>query len=128
MYHPHAPSTPIDMTEKKHTAEPPRHKSQRFAKRVSGAQWKAEVTGISESVRVLKLSRIGIELEIDSALEAGARYRIQLAHNGETTHTIFYVLRCPPHGQGTARVYRPAGLFVETLDRADLPETIPDAP
>ena len=82
---------------------------------------------MSESVRVLEVSRIGIQLETGLALEAGARYRIQLTHNGETTKTIFYVLRCPRHGKGSGRVYRPVGLFAETLNRDDLPATIPDA-
>jgi hypothetical protein len=116
------------MTEKKQTSERPAHKSQRFAKRVSGGQWNAEIVGITKPVRVVKVSRIGIELDSGSVLEVGARYRIHLTHNGETTKTTFYVLRCPHHGKGTERVYRPVGLFAETLNRADLPETIPDAP
>ena len=124
MYHRHE-HTPDEMTQKKRTSEPPARKSQRFAKRVSGGQWKADVEGIAEPVRVLAISRIGIELETGSALEVGARYRIRLTHSGETTTTTFYVLRCPRRGKGSASVYRPAGLFAETLNRADLPDTIP---
>ncbi|MGH7488735.1 MAG: hypothetical protein ACREMY_24510, partial [bacterium] len=81
----------------------------------------------SQPVRVLEISRIGIELETDSVLEVGARYGIGLTHHGETTKTDFYVLRCPRHGKGPGRVYRPAGIFAETLNRADLPDAIPGA-
>jgi len=39
------------------------------------------------------------------------------------------VLRCPAHRNGGERpTYRPAGLFVETLERLDLPEVIPPHP
>jgi hypothetical protein len=116
------------MTEKKEPSETPARILQRFAKRISGAEWKAEVDGMEHPVRVLKLSRIGLEIETDAPLKTDGRYRIRLTHAGRTTSTIFYVLRCPEHGNGAARIYRPAGLFVETLDRPDLPETIPDSP
>ncbi len=114
------------MTAKKQTPHPPARKPQRFATRVSGGQWKAEIAGISGTVRVLEVSRTGIKLETRSALEVGDRYRIHLIHKGETTRTTFYVLRCPHHGTGAERLYNPAGLFAETLTRADLPGTIPD--
>jgi hypothetical protein len=101
-------------------------KPQRFAKRISGDGWLAAVKNVRGPVRVLKLSRIGLELETDSPLEGGARYSIELSHAGETTKTTFYVLRCPEHRNGSERsTYRPAGLFVETLERRDLPEIIP---
>jgi hypothetical protein len=104
-------------------------KTQRFAKRISGEGWTASMKNLAGTVRVLKLSRIGIELETDSALEGGARYPIELTHAGETTRTTFYVLRCPEHRNGRDRAtFRPAGLFVETLERHDLPEIIPPHP
>jgi len=116
------------MVEENGAPEPDR-KPQRFAKRISGEGWSAAVKNVPGPVRVLKLSRIGLELETDSPLEGGARYRIELSHGGETTRTTFYVLRCPAHRNGGERpTYRPAGLFVETLERLDLPEIIPPHP
>jgi len=114
------------MKDKEHPPETPGRKPQRFAKRISGEGWGAEIQGLPGTVRVLKLSRIGIEIETDAPLEGGARYPIHLTHGGETTRTTFYVLRCPEHRNGRERpTYRPAGLFVETLERGDLPEIIP---
>ena len=99
---------------------------QRFAKRVSGEGWSAVVPGVDGELRVLKLSRIGLELETQSPLEGGKRYPILLTHDDETTRTTFYVLRCPECHNGRERpTYRPAGLFVETIERRDLPEIIP---
>jgi hypothetical protein len=104
-------------------------KPQRFAKRISGEDWIAAVKNVPGPIRVLKLSRIGLELETGSRLEGGARYPIELSHGGETTRTTFYVLRCPEHRNGKQTpTYRPAGLFVETLERRDLPEIIPPHP
>jgi len=85
----------------------------------------AHVARKPEPVRVIRLSRIGIELEMESPLEAGSRYPIRLTHVGKTTSTTFYVLRCAEHTHGARRSYRVAGLFVETLERADLPGMIP---
>ena len=116
------------MTAKNQLPKTSARKPQRFATRVSGGQWKADIAGISGTVRVLEVSRTGIKLETQSALEVGDRYRIHLTHRGETTKTTFYVLRCPHHGTGAERVYHPAGLFVETINRDDLPNVIPDAP
>ncbi|HWC66117.1 MAG TPA: hypothetical protein VG777_08540 [Thermoanaerobaculia bacterium] len=117
------------MTNEKDTPGTPEHGRQRFAKRVSGEGWTAEVAGVAGEVRVLKLSRIGIEIETVDPLESGARYPIRLTHGGETTRTTFYVLRCPEHRNGRERPsFRPAGLFVETLERTDLPEVIPARP
>ncbi len=101
---------------------------QRFAKRISGEGWTADVSGVDGNIRVLKLSRIGLELETSSPLEGGKRYPIELTHGGETTRTTFYVLRCPEQRNGREPTWRPAGLFVETLDRGDLPEIIPASP
>lgn len=114
----------------KEKAEPEQERMpQRFAKRISGDGWTAAVKKVPGPVRVLKLSRIGLELETHSPLEGGARYPIELSHGGETTRTTFYVLRCPEHRNGRERpTYRPAGLFVETLERGDLPEIIPPHP
>ncbi len=104
-------------------------KPQRFAKRISGEGWTAAMNRVPGPVRVLKLSRIGLEIETDAPLEGGARYPIELSHGGETTRTTFYVLRCPEHRNGQERPkWRPAGLFVETLERRDLPEIIPPHP
>ena len=117
------------MTDTKDTPGAPEYGRQRFAKRVSGEGWTAEIAGVAGDVRVLKLSRIGIEIETAGSRESGARYPILLRHAGETTRTTFYVLRCPEHRNGHARsTWRPAGLFVETLERADLPEIIPARP
>ena len=117
------------MAQKSDGPETPGHLPQRFAKRISGEGWSADVQGVEGIVRVLKLSRIGLELETASSLEAGKRYPIHLTHGGETTRTTFYVLRCPEHHNGRERpTYRPAGLFVETLERHDLPEIIPPNP
>ncbi len=116
------------MTNESGGPEPGR-KPQRFAKRISGEGWVAAVKNVRGPIRVLKLSRIGLELETDAPLEGGARYPIELSHGGETTKTTFYVLRCPEHRNGGAQsTYRPAGLFVETLERGDLPEMIPPHP
>lgn len=98
---------------------------QRFATRIPGEGWEALIEGVPEPVRVVRLSRIGIELETETALEPGTRYPIRLAHGGKTTSTTFYVLRSPEHANGERRTYRMAGLFVETLDRDDLPAMIP---
>ena len=114
------------MAEKSDGPPAPGYLPQRFAKRISGEGWNAEVQGVDGAIRVLKLSRIGLELETRSPLEGGKRYPIHLTHEGETTRTTFYVLRCPEHHNGReAPTYRPAGLFVETLERGDLPEIIP---
>jgi hypothetical protein len=116
------------MTEEKGVPDAGR-KPQRFAKRISGEGWTAAVKSVRGPVRILKLSRIGLELETDSPLEGGARYPIELSHGGETTQTTFYVLRCPEHRNGREHsTWRPAGLFVETLERRDLPEIIPPHP
>ncbi|HKB71915.1 MAG TPA: hypothetical protein VKH46_13795 [Thermoanaerobaculia bacterium] len=104
---------------------------QRFAKRISGEGWAAAIKGVRGDVRVLKVSRIGIEIETECPLENGGRYPIRLTHGGETTQTTFYVLRSPEHRNVHARqplTYRPAGVFVETLERRDLPEFIPPHP
>jgi hypothetical protein len=117
------------MKDQNDTPGTPEQGRQRFAKRVSGDGWSAEVDGVAGEVRVLKVSRIGIEIETAGPLESGARYPIRLAHGGETTRTTFYVLRCPEHRNGRGRsTWRPTGIFVETLDRKDLPEIIPTRP
>jgi hypothetical protein len=108
---------------------PSEYGRQRFAKRIPGEGWTAEIDGVDGDVRVLKVSRIGIEIETADPLETGARFPIRLTHGGETTRTTFYVLRCPERGNGRERPsWRPAGVFVETLDRRDLPEIIPARP
>ena len=123
MYDP--PKEPA-MTDEKNAPEAPGRIPQRFAKRISGEGWTAEVQGVSGEVRVLKLSRIGLEIETGSPLKGGARYPIRLTHGDETTSTTFYVLRCPEYHNGRDRTtFRPAGLFSETLEREDLPEIIP---
>ena len=116
------------MSEEDHPGRPPARKPQRFATRVSGESWDALVDGLAGAVRVLRISRIGIEIETDTGLEIGARYPIRLTHAGETTITTFYVLRCPEHRNAARTTFRPAGLFVETLDRDDLPALIPAHP
>lgn len=107
---------------------PAGRRPQRFATRISGESWDALVDGLAGDVRVLRISRIGIELETETSLETGARYPIRLTHAGETTRTTFYVLRCPERRNAAGTSYRPAGLFVETLDRDDLPALIPTHP
>jgi hypothetical protein len=116
------------MTDEEGSRKSTKRSRQRFAARIPGDRWEAQVRGIPTPVRVVRLSRTGIELETDKALDIGARYAIRLGHGGKTTDTTFYVLRCPEEKNGAKRTYRPAGLFVETLDRADLPAVIPDAP
>jgi len=116
------------MTDEESSRKSSKRSRQRFATRVPGDRWEAQIKGVPPPVRVVRLSRTGIELETDKALEVGARYSIRLGHGGKTTDTTFYVLRCPEEKNGEKRTYRPAGLFVETLDRADLPAVIPDAP
>jgi len=101
--------------------------AQRFATRVSGAEWSASVKGLEDPVTVRKLSRIGLEVETTTSLVPGARYMITLTHEGESTETVFYVLRCAREDGDPGR-FRAAGLFVETLSRQDLPEIIPDSP
>ena len=113
------------MTDKPDSGDSPERPPQRFATRIPGDGWEALVTGIPEPVRVIQLSRIGIELETEASLEAGTRYPIRLKHGGRTTSTTFYVLRSPEQANGARRKYRTAGLFVETLDRDDLPAMIP---
>jgi hypothetical protein len=112
------------MTDKPDSGDSSDRPPQRFATRIPGDGWEALVAGIAAPVRVIRLSRIGIELETEASLEAGTRYPIRLTHAGKTTSTTFYVLRSPEHANG-ARKYRTAGLFVETLDRDDLPAMIP---
>jgi hypothetical protein len=115
------------MTDQRDPSDPSGRPPQRFATRIPGDGWEAFVAARPEPVRVIRLSRIGIELETESPLEAGSRYPIRLAHAGKTTATTFYVLRSPEHPHGARRTYRVAGLFVETLDREDLPAMIPPA-
>jgi hypothetical protein len=113
------------MTDERDPRDSSERPPQRFATRIPGDGWEAFVGGMAEPVRVLRLSRIGIELESEVLLEAGTRYPIRLRHAGKTTTTTFYVLRSPERGKDGKRVYRLAGLFVETLDRDDLPAMIP---
>jgi hypothetical protein len=113
------------MTDHRDPGDPPGRPPQRFATRIPGDGWEAFVGRMPEPVRVRRLSRIGIELEMESPLEAGSRYPIRLTHAGKTTATTFYVLRSPEHAHGARRTYRVAGLFVETLERDDLPAMIP---
>lgn len=101
----------------------------RFATRIPGEGWVARIAGVEAQIRVLDLSRIGIALEMDQALIPFQRYALELSGPGGTTRTQFYVLRCPEiHRAGGARSYRPAGLFVATIPREDLPEAIPESP
>lgn len=99
---------------------------QRFATRVSGEEWQASIKNVSDPVRIVKVSRIGLELDTIAPLTAGGRYSIRLAHAGEITDTVFYVLRCAQIDGAPTPNFRSAGLFVETLSRKDLPEVIPD--
>jgi hypothetical protein len=101
----------------------------RFATRIPGEGWTARIRGIGSPVTVINLSRIGIALETEEPLAAYQRYPLQLTGPGGTTETQFYVLRCPEITKdGSGPVYRPAGLFVATIPREDLPEAIPESP
>src|SRR5437016_14358330 len=100
MYHQEA--SPKAMNEEQ--KGPPRT-PQRFAARVSGDGWDAQIPGRSDRVRVLHISRIGLELESNTNLDTGGRYPIRLTHGGETTSTTFYVLRCPERRSGGGSTY-----------------------
>lgn len=101
----------------------------RFATRISGDGWKARIKGIDQEVKVLNLSRIGIALETSVPLASYQRYPLELTGPDGSTETQFYVLRCPEIAHaGAERVFRPAGLFVATIPRGDLPEAIPEMP
>ena len=101
----------------------------RFATRIPGDGWTARIRGIPGPVRVLNLSRIGIALETAEPLIAYQRYPLELNGPEGRTETQFYVLRCQEvAAEDDGRVYRPAGLFVATIPRGDLPEAIPETP
>ncbi len=101
----------------------------RFATRIPGDGWAAKIRGVGSEIKILNLSRIGIALEMTEALAPYQRYPLELSGPEGTTRTEFYVLRCPELLRaGGQRGYLPAGLFVATVPRADLPEAIPESP
>jgi hypothetical protein len=81
------------------------------------------------SIRVRDISRIGIGLETSEPLTPFNRYPLELTGPAGTSELAFYVVRCDesvaPDGR---RVFRPGGLFIATIERADLPEAIPEVP
>jgi hypothetical protein len=102
----------------------------RFAKRVPGEGWTAEIRGFSGAIRVRDISRIGIGLETSEPLEPYRRYPLELTGPaGGSSGLAFYVLRCPEDVSADGRVvFLPAGLFLATVSRDDLPDAIPESP
>jgi hypothetical protein len=98
----------------------------RFARRISGEGWKAEIQGFGGEVRVVNISRVGIALECSQALLPNVRFPLKLSGPMGETLTLFYVLRCWK-AQRTldTTVYYAAGLFAAVLPREDLPDEAP---